>query len=389
MISSLIHTWHLASDEWILSLRMFPEILGGSFVSSTSSGRLTVYSTNFSNSSLIDIKAHESSINDIDKIDEYTLASASTDGIKVWDMRQSLQKPQLTLTNAKKSNFLSLGSSKGHLLAGGAELAGVDAELHIWDLKNPGEVVRSFIDSHHDDITDIKFHDSYNYLMSGSTDGCVNVYNLDEPDEDEALHQVINFASVHSCHFTQKNRISVLSHMETLGFFELNSTDYEVNNEPLPRELGDVRLLWPNCEYVVDISSDYVFYGANLQQSLAVVPFNAQQETFSLQNSILFPGAHGEEVVRDALLIPNTNKALTCGEDGTIKAWQLPIDIKDVERSDTKIVMEKKEKKDKKDKQDKKDKKDKDGRSKKEKHHKDRSKKEKTKTISSSRFKPY
>lgn len=384
MTSSLVHTWTLGNDEWVLSLRLFPQLQGGSFVSSNSSGRLRLYSTQFTATPLIDIKAHESSINSIDKIDEYTLASASTDGVKVWDLRQNLQKPQLTLTNAKSSNFLSLGSSNGHLLAGGTELVGVDAELHLWDLKSPGTVLRSFIDSHHDDITDIKFHPDYNYLMSGSTDGCVNIYNLDEPEEDDALHQVINFSSVHSCHFTRKNRISVLSHMETLGFFELNNTDYEVNDEPLPHELGDVRSVWPNCEYVVDLGRDYIFYGANLSQSLTLVPFDATSESFGLQNSVVFPGAHGDEVVRDALLIPNTNKALTCGEDGTIKAWQLPIDIREVEATEKKGS---KDKSDKKEKKSKKEKKDKDSKSKKEKRTK--SKKEKSTTMSNSRFKPY
>lgn len=380
-MASLIHTWPLTTDEWILSLKLFPDVLGGSFVASTSSGRLRVYSTSFSNAPLIDIKAHESSINDIDKIDEHTLASASTDGIKVWDLRQTLLKPQLTLTNAKKSNFLSLGS-KGLALAGGTELVGVDAELHMWDLKNPQSVVRAFVDSHHDDITDIQFHSSYNYLMSGSTDGCVNIYNLDEADEDEALHQVINFASVHSCRFTRKNRIGVLSHMETLGFFELNSTDYDVNDEPAPRELGDVRSSWPDCEYVVDIGSDYVFYGANLQNSLTVVPFNAVDETFSLNESISFPGAHGEEVVRDGLLIPDTNKAITCGEDGSIRAWQLPVEVKGLEKKEKIEKKDKKEKKEKKDKKDKKEKKDR--------KHKDESEKKRHKEKKkTSRFKPY
>lgn len=263
---------------------------------------------------------------------------------------------------------------------------GVDAELHIWDLKSPQSVVRSFVDSHHDDITDIKFHSSYNYLMSGSTDGCVNIYNMDEPDEDEALHQVINFASVHSCHFTRKDRISVLSHMETLGFFELNSTDYDVNDEPAPRELGDVRNFWPNCEYVVDIGSDYVFYGANLHHSLTVIPFDAESEAFSLGESISFPGAHGEEVVRDAMLIPDTNKAVTCGEDGMIRAWQLPVELPSVkEQQDTEDKNENKEKKERKEKKHKKEKREKMGRKDRDESDKKRRKEKKK----SSRFKPY
>ena len=85
------------------------------------------------------------------------------------------------LDKCKKSNFLSL-AYKNNLLAAGTELVGVDAELHIWDIRNTDNVVRSFVDSHHDDITALEFHPTLtNYLMSGSTDGYVNIYNLMRP----------------------------------------------------------------------------------------------------------------------------------------------------------------------------------------------------------------
>lgn len=353
MSATLVQTWLAPSDTWVLSLQPFVS----SLVASTSSGSLLAFSPDLS---LIDSNtgAHESSINAITKIDDNTLASCATDGVKVWDLRQSLARPVFTFSNPKKSNFLSVGSL-GHLLAGGTELAGVDAELHVWDLRNSGSVVRTYVDSHHDDITSISFHPTLPYVMSGSTDGNVIVHNLDEADEDEALHQVVTFSSVHSCRFLSANRILVLSHMETLGFFELNSTDYEANTEPPANELGDLRLKWPECEYVVDLYSDYVAYGANLQQSLSVMPFNVATETFSPERTIRFGSAHGEEVVRDVLCVQS--RAYTAGEDGLIKAWLLPEvkEEKEQETKDKKDKREKREKRDKKHKADKKQKKDK------------------------------
>ncbi|KAK7678794.1 hypothetical protein QCA50_018229 [Cerrena zonata] len=69
------------------------------------------------------------------------LASASTDGIKVWDLRSDSKTPVYKFNNAKKSNFISLDySEEAKLLAAGTELGGVDAELHIWDLNKPDEV---------------------------------------------------------------------------------------------------------------------------------------------------------------------------------------------------------------------------------------------------------
>lgn len=402
------------AEDWILNLSYFPNLHNGSFASSTSGGSVNLYLLQqLSNVPILKLeKAHESSINLMKDIGENTLGSCSTDGLKIWDLRTSSVKPIHTLTNAKTSNFLSFDYFN-NLLAGGTELVGADAELHIWDLRNTTNVVRSFIDSHNDDITDIKFHPNSRFLMSGSTDGCVNIYDLDQEDEEDALHQVINYASVHSCNFIQDKRISVLSHMETLAFYELNNTNYEKVEEPTPNDMGDVRKLWPDCEYVVDVyPNGYVACGANSQLKLSLYPFNPVCEKVDLSRPIWFPNAHGEEVVRDVLVIPNQKSAITCGEDGTIKAWELPYELEhfdltlretkpeikeDVlmesaehdlelksskkEKKEKKEKRERKEKKEKKDKSDRKsrrDKKDKDGKS-------DRSKKKK----SDVRFKPY
>ncbi|KAF3986856.1 hypothetical protein FT663_04194 [Candidozyma haemuli var. vulneris] len=377
-----IFAWRAHDDTWILQLLHFPQVSGGSFVASTSSGGLVLFSTGqFSQAPIYsNEKAHESSINSIAKVNDTVFVSASTDGLKVWDLEKGLGKPVAAFTNSKNSNFLSVASSPdGKLVAGGTELAGVDAELHIWDWKSQ-ELVRSLVDSHHDDITDIKFHPTMTqYLMSGSTDGYVNIYDLREEDEDEALHQVINYNSVHTCNFIREKRISVLSHMETLLFSELNNVDYENPEEPQPSDIGDLRV-WPHCEYVIEVSPlGYAAFGANSESSLSVMPFDCESENFDKSSIVSFPGAHGEEVVRDVLLVPQSKLVITCGEDGGIKAWELPIELQGTQAAKPAKTEIKKDKKDKKDKK----KKDKD--SKKKKSKKDK----KDKRGKDARFKPY
>ena len=355
-----LHTWLPFTDnDWILKIIQLSE---KEFIASTSNGSLIGYSiSNLSSTPTIKIeKAHESSINDIVKIDNDSIASCSSDGIKIWNLRS--KSAIVTLTNAKKSNFLSL-AYKNNLLAAGTELVGVDAELHIWDIRNTDNVVRSFVDSHHDDITALEFHPTLtNYLMSGSTDGYVNIYNLIETEEDEALHQVINFASVHSCHFITESRISILTHMETLMIHDLNDTNYEELVEPKFKDFGDLRKEWPLNEYVIDISpTGFAAYGSNSESSLSLLPFDPESESFDLSKLISFPKAHGEEVVRDFVLIPNSKMALSCGEDGRIKLWELPFQLKsfvlgseeketDITMTEGDVQLEKKSKKDKKDK---------------------------------------
>lgn len=325
MRAQLQNTWNLPSGEWALSLLD----MDGKFVVSSSSGKLYIFDVSNTQSEPVVIAAHDSSINAIVKIDNLHIASCSGDGIKVWDI-SSPQLPLKTLTNAKNSPFLSL-TYANHRLAGGTELAGQDAEVHIWDLKKDSiEPVRSFIDSHHDDVTYLEFHPSLSqYLMSGSTDGYVNIYDLSQEDEEDALHQVINFASVHSCQFIQERRIAVLSHMETLGYFELNNQDYENAEEPQPKIIGDVRTIWSDCEYVIKASPHcgYVAYGANSQRKLTILPFDCEAELVDQTQPCWFPGAHDEEVVRDVLAL-NTNTILTCGEDGAIRSWVMPWELK-------------------------------------------------------------
>lgn len=364
MRAQLQHTWTLSKGEWALAILE----LSGKVVVSSSAGKLYYYDTSSPQSEPLVVTAHESSINAIAKVDTTRVASCSGDGVKIWNVN-SPQNPEKTFSGAKNSTFLSLACCN-NLLAAGTELAGQDAELHVWELsKDTSDPVRSFIDSHHDDITYLEFHPSMpQYLMSGSTDGYVNIYDLTQDDEDEALHQVINFASVHSCQFTQERRIAVLTHMETLGYFELNDQDYENAQEPQPSLIGDVRAVWPDCEYVIKLGPEkgFVAYGANSQRKLTLLPFDPATEQVDLSQPCWFPGAHDEEVVRDIVAL-SSNLVLTCGEDGAIRSWLLPWNLKErivtqhdaPEHIEKKPRKEKKEKKDKKDKKDKKEKKDK------------------------------
>ncbi|CAI5109579.1 BBT_HP_G0133380.mRNA.1.CDS.1 [Saccharomyces cerevisiae] len=51
-----------------------------------------------------------------------------------------------------------------------------------------GTPIEHYIDSHHDDVTCIKFHPSdVNILLSGSTDGYTNIYDLKQDEEEGTL----------------------------------------------------------------------------------------------------------------------------------------------------------------------------------------------------------
>lgn len=270
-------------------------------------------------------KCHDSSINDLKIVNSDfddvngLFATAGGDGVKIWDIRNN--NPVATIQNEKNSPFFSM-DSRHNLFACGTELKDYDAEVHIYDRRDWSKPLRSFMDSHHDDVTDLKFHPSdSNLLISGSTDGYVNIYDLTQEEEEDALHQVINFASIHSCGWLAPNRIWTLSHMETFGIHELNDKSDETS-EPRPVEFGDIREKW-GCDYVIDIYPGYVATGRTHEGigELKIIPF--QNEQLDVARSIIIPDAHGSEVVRDVFIPKNQNNLLySCGEDGNVNVWK-------------------------------------------------------------------
>lgn len=317
---SNLHTQDFGSDNWCLGLQPF---YNHHLLTSLSNGEVHHIDWVTGKSVRVD-QAGNSSINKLKIIDSNfnegsSYAVASNNSVNILDVRS--RDKLASLKNDKNAPFLSLDSRHG-MLACGTELSGVDAELHIYDVRNWSTPIRSFVDSHHDDVTDIRFHPSdRNVLLSGSTDGYTNVYDLKQQEEDDALHQVINYASIHSCGWLSPKRIFTLSHMETLAMHELNDKSDELR-EPQPLDFGDIREKW-GCSYVVDLYPGYVAVGSSQERSSFLKLMALENEQIETEKSLVIPSAHGEEVVRDVLIPPqNCNMLYSCGEDGTVKIWK-------------------------------------------------------------------
>jgi WD40 repeat protein len=126
-------------------------------------------------------------------------------------------------------------------------------------MRNFGDPVIQYVESHSDDVTEVcrsntpllpvadvfqlQFHPSSpQILLSGSTDGLVNVYNTTITDEEEALHQTINHgASIHHANFLSEVDIFALSHDEKFSMYELVTNSEEGVEEPPPTHFGDMR----------------------------------------------------------------------------------------------------------------------------------------------------
>ncbi|KAJ2843192.1 hypothetical protein J3B02_005344, partial [Coemansia erecta] len=155
---------------------------------------------------------------------ENSFQSCSLDGqVAIWDLRQSLTaSPALTFRSQDPVLSFDI-SSDDRLLASGSRLdEGYHvARMHFWDVRAAGsQPMHTFENSHSDDITQIHFnkHDG-SQMLSGSTDGLLCTYNVNETDEDEALLFVANTgASLAHCGYFGPESQFIYAHsdMETL-----------------------------------------------------------------------------------------------------------------------------------------------------------------------------
>ncbi|KAG0683832.1 hypothetical protein C6P40_005293 [Pichia californica] len=341
----MISSGEITLPDWVLSLCVSKET--NSLFASTSKGslhRLSLDPTKWvttSSSSLLEIdnlSAHRGPVHKIltDPLNPSTLFSCSDDStVKVWDIRTNMSsKPLFELTNSRNLPFFSMDINHG-LISAGSQLKGTDSELVLWDTRKLDKPLRSFIDSHNDDITDTKFHPTRkNILLSGATDGYVNIYDLNVVDEDDAQLQCINYASVHSAGFISEERVYVLSHMETFAIYDLSSKEdidpesVDVStlsnnntNKKGDQDYGDIRESW-DCEYVIDLyAPGYVASGSNSKNVVKLFHFDPNAEIFDPSKSKhwILEGGHREEICRDIAI--HNGSIFTAGEDNVVRVW--------------------------------------------------------------------
>ncbi|KAF9737495.1 hypothetical protein PMIN06_003716 [Paraphaeosphaeria minitans] len=265
------------------------------------------------------------------------VATAGRDGlIKFWDKRSpgtavaQIQSPQKLISSL-------VCNSEKHFLAAGIENpedGPRGSPVYIWDQRNPQAPVREYVESHTDTVTDLQIHPNLpNLLLSASTDGLVNVFDITQADEDDALYQVINHRSAiaRAGFMFPSTDIYAMGTDETLSFYALQSQEEE-KEEPKPKAYGDTREQL-SCEYLAKMhwvgDKAYLATGKHSSSNLTLFPVQKNPQGGPLdyicnpQRPILHEGAHGEEIVRDLFTDTNTGTTYTCGEDGFVRAWKM------------------------------------------------------------------
>ncbi|GAW21109.1 hypothetical protein ANO14919_106260 [Xylariales sp. No.14919] len=249
--------------------------------------------------------------------------------ISMWDLRQDVRQAGVAqFTTEGQVPVLSVAcSNTGFSVAAGTELKNHQASIIIWDVRSTSTPKLHYKEVHSDDVTELNFHPSdQNILLSGSTDGLVNICDTRITDEDEVIIQTFNHdSSIHHAAFLNDTEVYAISHDERLALYDM-AQEYEKG--AATTDFGDMRAVL-GCQYIANVTAKangagaVIGAGAHEQQAFELIHLT-KGDSWALDrgNSVGLPGAHSEEIVRSFCFYDEAQMVFSAGEDGFIKAWR-------------------------------------------------------------------
>ncbi|EGX89415.1 WD domain protein [Cordyceps militaris CM01] len=199
--------------------------------------------------------AHGASVTALRVLDGALVCTAGEDGtVAVWDLRINGAGAKVTQFKASDAPILSMACNNyTRTIAVGTELKDHMASIHLWDINDGHTAKAHYQDVHSDDVTELVFHETQPaLLLSGSTDGLVNIYDTRIADEDEVTVQTFNHgASVHHAAFfgSWGGEVLALSHDERFAIYDASE---EVRSGDATHNFDNVRQLL-DCQYVANV----------------------------------------------------------------------------------------------------------------------------------------
>ncbi|EFA03321.1 WD repeat-containing protein 89-like Protein [Tribolium castaneum] len=260
------------------------------------------------------------------------LYTGSCDGtVRLWDIRapkrSSLQFKDTTVEDGTIKSFNCFDISPNNkLLAAGTNLFEGDSFILFWDVRK-NSLLGGYWESHTDDITQLKFHsDDSNKLISGSVDGLINLYDLSENNEEDALIDSLNTeSSIEKLAWFQQGRndiISCVTHTADVQFWKVEDSQpyFHLHRTEIAKE---IKRKSEEHVYIVDVHG-----GANSMLVLAGSNY-CDGECFrgltvvgnAVKPALGFPA--NKQRVRSSWSNLNINLLLTGGEKGILNVWDV------------------------------------------------------------------
>ena len=181
-----------------------------------------------------------------------------------------------------------------------------------------------FFESHQEEVTDVKFHPTDpDLLISGSTDGLINVFDCKKESEDDALKYSLNTEdSVAKLKWHHEDKISCISNTNDLYLYDINNQDLlkkwtrsNITDAIKRKSVIDCNLI------------DCYNYGADEMMFLATSNYNKGEciRSVKFNDTSLDPLGNfssNSQIVRASLYNEKENMFFTFGENAVITMWK-------------------------------------------------------------------
>ncbi|KAJ0173894.1 hypothetical protein K1T71_010040 [Dendrolimus kikuchii] len=257
---------------------------------------------------------------------ENIVYSAGSDGVvKMWDTRQGAtcameykdEEEQLI----RPYECMDV-SCNGLVLCAGSQVVQNDAYLVFWD-ERMSKPLGGYWNSHTCDITQVKFHkEETGILATGALDGLVNVFNVMEQTEDDALTYSLSIENpVERLSWLDSKRVACISHGYDMQVWDADSGDLlrSYGRDKITRSIK--RSKEDDC-YLVDafmsIDDTAVLLAGSYSENSNILRSVTITEK-KLQPRTDFKG--NKQIVRCCWYDKDRDILITAGESGIISVW--------------------------------------------------------------------
>jgi WD40 repeat protein len=143
--------------------------------------------------------------------DGKSLLSCSNDGtVRLWDLQSMKQISSIKVSNEE---LFSLDSHNNYFAVSS------ESEIILGEIGKQLKIKKKLAEYHTDYICQVKFYGKF--LLSGSDDGCVNMFDLTIDNDDDILIEVLNTEDgILKFGFLKNKYLYVLTHTHTLTIYD-------------------------------------------------------------------------------------------------------------------------------------------------------------------------